>query len=157
MLLAARVRLWHRSIVVAHVALVLRVPTPADRYEGYLILYIVKSSRQFQPADSSSAYLDSYNSSRLRLSSTGGVPFPAAAAAGGGGRGAPGMSSEASARNPELLAEEVPAKFVNEGVCVCPARLVGIWYLSPRRQTGVAPAVRFFFFFCHAMPCHAAC
>ena len=28
----------HRSIVVAHVALVLRVPTPADRYEGYLIL-----------------------------------------------------------------------------------------------------------------------
>lgn len=29
------------------------------------------------------------------------------------------MSSEASARNPELLAEEAAAKFVNEGGCVC--------------------------------------
>lgn len=61
------------------------------------------------------AYLDPCSASSLRLSSTGDVPIPEAE----GGGEAPIMSSEASARNPELLAEEAAAKFVNEGGCVC--------------------------------------
>ena len=61
------------------------------------------------------------------------------------------MSSEASARNPELLAEEVPAKFVNEGVCVFVqlAWLASGIYLPAGKPAW--PPVRFFFLPCHAM------
>lgn len=42
------------------------------------------------------------------------------------------MSSEVSARNPELLAEAAPAKFVNEGVCLHSALdLVVVFGISP--------------------------
>lgn len=54
--------------------------------------------------------------SRRRLEEKdGGLPFSSAEGEEGE---APFMSSEASEIDPELLAEEAPAKFVNEGVCV---------------------------------------